>query len=245
MLVIVALAAAFIVIAGLRSLSDIIGPTFLALVLVVAAHPLRSWCTRKGLPRWVGTVLAIVAIYAVLLGLVAALLVSGARFAAVLPTYEEEFANTLQDGLSWLESVGVGQDQIDEISGALDLGSIVGALGGFVSGLLGLVSSLFFLVTLVLFMVLDGTGLPERLKALPPERRMWADSLTGFARGTCRYLVVSTVFGLIVAAIDTVALVWIGVPASGCLGAPGVHHQLHPQHRLRHRRDPACGDRPS
>ena len=213
-LVIVGLAGVFIVVAGLRSLSDIIGPGFLALVLTVAAQPLRPWSARRGLPAWVGSVLAVLGIYAVLIGLAVSLLVSGARFATLLPSYQEEFNESLQDGLAWLTSVGVGQDQIDEISGAFDLGQIVAVLGGLVSGLFSVLSSLFFIVTLVLFMVVDASGFPQKLRQLPQERQLLADSLGSFARGTRKYLIVSTVFGLIVAAIDTVALLWIGVPVA-------------------------------
>ena len=46
--VMLGLAAALIVVVGLRGLSDIVGPTFLALVLTVAAHPLRPWVARLG-----------------------------------------------------------------------------------------------------------------------------------------------------------------------------------------------------
>ena len=93
-------------------------------------------------------------------------------------------------------------------------GQFVDALTGLASGLLGLLSSLFFVVTLVLFMVIDGSGFTAKLQRLPQERRHLADALADFARGTRTYLVVSTVFGLIVAVIDTVALLWIGVPVA-------------------------------
>ena len=213
-LVILGLAGVFIVVAGLRSLSDIVGPAFLALVLTVAAAPLRPWAARRGLPAWVGSVLAILVIYAVLVGLTVALLISGARFATLLPTYQKEFQNTLQSGLDWLTSLGVDSAQIEDFTSALDLGQFVDALTGLASGLLGLLSSLFFVVTLVLFMVLDGSGFTAKLQRLPQERRHLADALADFARGTRTYLVVSTVFGLIVAVIDTVALLWIGVPVA-------------------------------
>lgn len=213
-LVILGLAGVFIVVAGLRSLSDIVGPSFLALVLTVAAAPLRPWAARRGLPPWVGSVLAILVIYAVLVGLTVALLISGARFATLLPTYQEEFQNTLQSGLDWLTSLGVDSAQIEEFTSALDLGQFVDAITGLASGLLGLLSSLFFVVTLVLFMVIDGSGFTAKLQRLPQERRHLADALADFARGTRTYLVVSTVFGLIVAVIDTVALLWIGVPVA-------------------------------
>lgn len=213
-LLIIGLAGVFIVVAGLRSLSDIVGPAFLALVLTVAAAPVRPWAARRGVPPWVGSVIAVLVIYAVLVGLTVALLISGARFAALLPTYQEEFRSTLKSGLDWLTSLGVDSAQIEEFAGALDLGQFVDALTGLVSGLLGLLSSLFFVVTLVLFMVLDGSGFTAKLQQLPEERRHLATAMADFAHGTRTYLVVSTVFGLIVAVIDTVALLWIGVPVA-------------------------------
>jgi AI-2 transport protein TqsA len=217
-LVIVGFAAVFVAVAGLRDLSHIVGPTFLALVLTVAAQPIRPWIVRKGLPAWVGTVLALVAIYAVLLCLALSLAVAGARFAALIPTYEEEFQATVTDGLAWLESAGVDQDQIDAMGGALDLDNILAAVGGLVSGLLAALSSLFLVVTLVFFMVLDASGLSKKLLQLPPARHPLVTSLGSFAHGTRVYLIVSTVFGLIVAAIDTVALLWIGVPLAAVWG---------------------------
>ncbi len=212
------LAAVVVVVLGLRGLSDIIGPAFLALVLTIAAQPLRPWVGRLGLPEWVGSIVAMFVIYAVLLGLTIALLISGARFAALLPTYQQEFEATMRDAFDWLTSVGVDEAQIEEIAGAFDLSQILDLLGGLATGLLGLLSGLVFIVTLVLFMVIDASGFPKKLGQLPAERQQLVDALGRFARGTRTYLVVSTVFGLIVAVIDTLALVWIGVPVAALWG---------------------------
>ena len=67
-------------------------------------------------------------------------------------------------------------------------------------------------------MTLDGGWFSERLLHLPGARRPLAEALGLFASGTRRYLVVSTVFGLIVAVFDTLALVWIGVPGAALWG---------------------------
>jgi predicted PurR-regulated permease PerM len=208
------LAAVFLVVAGLRNLSDIIGPTFLALVLTIAAHPMRRWVAGLGLPRWVGSVLAILVIYGGLVGFTLAMVVAGARFASLLPTYQQDLQRMLQDALAWLDSLGVHQQQVDALSESLDLGRVVALLGDVVGGLVGVLTSLLFVVTLVLFMVIDATGFTPKLGALPPERRELVDALLSFAAGTRKYLVVATVFGLIVAFFDTVALFWIGVPVA-------------------------------
>jgi AI-2 transport protein TqsA len=212
--VMVGLATVFVVVAGLRGLSEIIGPTFLALVLTIAAHPMRRWVAGRGLPGWVGSVLAILVIYGGLVGLTLAMLVAGARFASLLPTYQQELQRLLDDALAWLDSVGVHQAQIDALSESFDLGRVVALLGDVVGGLVGVLTSLLFVVTLVLFMVVDATGFTPKLGELPAERRGLVEALLSFAAGTRKYLVVSTVFGLIVAVIDTAALFWIGVPVA-------------------------------
>ena len=76
-----------------------------------------------------------------------------------------------------------------------------------------MVSDLFFLITLVLFLAFDGAWFPERLGAVASERGALVAALASFAGGTRSYLVVSTVFGLIVAIIDTGVLWAMGIPA--------------------------------
>lgn len=212
--ILVGLAAVFVVIAGLRSMSGFLGPAFLALLLTIAVHPLRGWVGRHGVPGWVGSVTGLVAVYAFLVGLAMSLVVSAAQFATLLPSYEPQMNRLLDEVTAGLARAGVGQDQIRHMFSAVDVGKLVSLAGSLASGLLGVVSSLFFVVTLLLFMVADATHVPDSLAGLPPERRPLVRALDTFAVGTRRYLVVSTVFGLAVAVVDVVALVVIGVPVA-------------------------------
>ena len=77
-------------------------------------------------------------------------------------------------------------------------------------GLLGVTANLLLVVTVLFFLALDAAGFTARLQAI--HRSDLAGALSGFASGTRRYLVVSTIFGLIVAVLDTIALALIGVP---------------------------------
>ena len=78
-------AAFTIAIAGARSVGDIIGPVFLALVLTVTLQPIRSWLERNRLPEWAASILMLLAAYLVLFLLTLALIVSVARLADLLP----------------------------------------------------------------------------------------------------------------------------------------------------------------
>lgn len=212
--VLVGLAAGFLVIAGLRGLAEVVGPIFLAFVLVIATQPMRIAAERHGIPGWVGSTVAIVTIYAGLVGLTLAMTVAVARFATLLPDYEAEANDLLDSVVSWLASQGVGEDQIQQLVGGLDLGRFVELAGSLASGLLGVLSSLFLVITLVLFMVADSARFTANLHRLPVAHRPLTDALTSFGMATRRYLVVSTVFGLVVAVFDTIALAWLGVPVA-------------------------------
>ena len=210
-MILLGLAATVVVVAGLRAMSELVGPTFLALVMTVTAYPLRGWFERHGMPKLVGSLAALVAVYAALLGLTAALVVAAARFAGLLPGYQDDLEGLVADVFARLEDLGVGSDQIEQMRSGLDLGGVVSYAGDLLASLAALLGNLFFLVTVVLFMTFDAGRFAVHLARVPAARRL-GGALSGFARATRTYVVVSTVFGLIVAVFDMVALLWIGVP---------------------------------
>jgi AI-2 transport protein TqsA len=63
----------------------------------------------------------------------------------------------------------------------------------------------------VLFMTAEGAGLPERLSGIPGSWRL-RTALDAFARNTRRYLVVTTIFGFLVAVVDTIGLAVLAIP---------------------------------
>jgi AI-2 transport protein TqsA len=64
----------------------------------------------------------------------------------------------------------------------------------------------------LLFMGLDAAGFPDRVDAIGTNRPAIITALESFTRGTRSYLVVTTVFGAIVAVLDGVAGWILGVP---------------------------------
>jgi AI-2 transport protein TqsA len=205
-------AAAVIIVAGLRSLSEVIAPAFLALVLTITAHPLRRWLARKRVPGWLATTAVIVAVYVVLLALILSLVVAVARLAELLPQYQQDLQDLVSDATAGLESLGVDAQQVTAITEAIDPAQPIGVVTDVFSGLLSVLSDLFFLVTLVLFLAVDGVSFPRTLGAMGPAHGRFADAMAAFAVGTRRYLVVSTIFGLIVAFLDVALLYWLGIP---------------------------------
>ena len=210
-LVLLGLAAAVIVTAGMRSAAEIVGPVFLALVCVIAVHPLRD-LLQKRLPSWMVVTICLLVVYASLIGLAVALVVGAARFATLLRDYEGQFDARIADLASQLERAGVSSADVRQVIDGLDLSGLQGIVGSALQGMLEVVSNLVFILSLVWFMAVDGGSFPARLATAGEERLPFVAALVQFAHDTRRYLVVSTVFGLIVAALDTAALALLGIP---------------------------------
>ena len=209
-IVLLTAAGVVIVIAGLHEIADLIAPVFLALVLTVAVHPMDGMLRRWGAKPWAALLLTLVTIYLILIGLAAAAAFSLARLATELPQYKGRGQELIDNVSQTLSNLGIGSQQIDAALGNIDIDKVVSELLNVLDGLLAVTGSLVLVVTVLFFMALDAVGFTARLRSVG--RAGLAPALSGFASGTRRYLVVSTVFGLIVAVLDTIALTLIGVP---------------------------------
>ncbi|MFI6223674.1 AI-2E family transporter [Nocardia salmonicida] len=212
LIVLLSLAAMVVTIAGLEAFSGVVGPIFLALMLTIAVQPIQTWAERKGWPAWLGMAAALVAVVAILFGIGGALALSAVQLASLLPNYADELNRLLDHGRDWLSGVGVSSDQIHNALSGIDMGKAASVIEEVLGGVLGVFSNLFFVLALLLFMAVDGMTMNRRLAMVANERPAIAQALGDFVAGTRKYLIVSTVFGAIVAVIDGGALWLMGVP---------------------------------
>jgi AI-2 transport protein TqsA len=212
LVVLLGLAALVVVVAGLRAIAWLFAPAFLALVIVVAIVPVRTWLRRRGLPGWASTLALVVLVYAVIVVLALVLVVSVARLATVLPQYSGRAAALVDSLTAALARLGVGTGQVQSVASSLNLGKLVQALGSVLDSLTSAAAGLVFLLALLGFLSLEAGGAGARFADIATDRPQAVAALGEFARGTRRYLVVTTVFGLIVAVLDTIALALLGIP---------------------------------
>ncbi|GAA0601729.1 AI-2E family transporter [Kutzneria viridogrisea] len=205
-------AAAVVTVAGMKAAAWLIAPTLLALVIVIVLNPVHRRLRRRGVPSWAATLALVVLVYGVLVTFGAVLVVSLARLAALLPRYEDLARALLADAVDLAGRWGVGHDQLRQVVNSLDPGRLMSALSALLGDLAGVTTSLVFLLALLLFLSLEASGVDVRLAEIAKDRPQIQDALGDFARRTRRYLVVTTVFGLVVAILDTLALAWLGIP---------------------------------
>src|SRR4051794_37786501 len=205
-------AAGFLILAGVYFTAWLVGPVFLALIIVIAVSPVQSWLLRHGWPSWLTTLVLVVLVVGLLLLFALVIGVSIAQLAALLPQYADQSGKLMQALSSSLQQFGVKPGQLQQAVSSIDPAKLVALIGTLLAGLSGAVSSLVFLLCLLLFLSVEAGGMEQRLAAVAGDRPNLARALRSFAQGTRSYLVVTTVFGLIVGVLDGAALAIIGVP---------------------------------
>jgi predicted PurR-regulated permease PerM len=205
-------ASGFLVLAGVSFTAWLVCPALLALIIVIAISPVQSWLRRRGWPGWLTTLVLVVLVVGLLVLFAVVLVVSIARLATLLPQYADRADELLRSLAGSLEQFGVEPGQLQEAVGSIDPAKLVALIGAFLAGLSGAVSGLVFLLCLLLFLSVEAGGMDRRLAAVAADRPSLERALRSFAEGTRTYLVVTTVFGLIVGVLDAAALAIIGVP---------------------------------
>jgi AI-2 transport protein TqsA len=206
-------AAVVIVIAGLMAAAWLVAPILLALTIVIAVSPIQSWMRRRGMPGWSAVIVLLVVIFGVILGLVAVLVASVGQLAATLPQYSGRIDQMTTQVTQLLTRVGFDPSHAQQTArSSANLGQIADIIGGLLSGLSGALTSLVFILALLLFLIAEAGGASRRLDAIGADRPHMVTALNSFAGGTRRYLVVTAVFGLIVAVLDSIALGIMGIP---------------------------------
>jgi AI-2 transport protein TqsA len=212
LIILVGAAATVVVVAGIQAMAWLIGPAFMALIIVIAVAPVQGWLRRHGWPGWATTIVVILLVYAILLGLALGILISVARLATELPQYASKADGLVSSLTAQLAAAGVGPEQLKQAASSLNLGKLAGVLAALLGSVAGLASNFVFLIALLLFLCVEAGGAGDRLASIDADRPRINAALGHFAWGTRQYLLVTTVFGLIVAVLDSVALALLGIP---------------------------------
>ncbi|MGO1397016.1 MAG: AI-2E family transporter [Brevibacterium yomogidense] len=211
-LVTVGLAALAVTIMVVRELQSIIAPVFLALNLVLIVHPLQARLVRLRMPRFAAAMVTVVVVLALLAAFFALTGWAVAQLVLVLPSYTEKMLGIVQDAAEWLATVGLTPAFIEEQFAAIDANSIAGAAGAVFNNISLVVGLLTTAVMAVFFVAMDSMSFGQRIRTTAAVRPRIATAMTSFAEGVRRYWIVATIFGLIVAVLDVIALEIIGVP---------------------------------
>jgi predicted PurR-regulated permease PerM len=201
----VAFAAIFVILFGIRGSASIINPILLAAVITITVLPIPGRLKQRGLPGWLSLVLTILLVVLILLLVIWTIFFSVTKLSTELPIYLAEGSAQATEDLS---STGTTTTsiQIDEVTRAI---------GPIAQGVLAAAFDVLvtFGLALVIFFFMISAAL-----ALPTPSRMGLDPgssiisrVSELTEDVRKYMTVLTGVNFIVGVTDTVFLWIMGV----------------------------------
>ncbi|MCL2315498.1 MAG: AI-2E family transporter [Actinomycetia bacterium] len=200
----------------MREFSGVVGPVFLALNLIIAAYPIHRWLVGKGTPAWLAA--AVMALTVVVLLLLAVWSMAWTVNALVneltKPRYTAQYQTIYHGITTFLAGFNINLDNVglNEVVTTINPSTITGAITTILSQTSSILGVVAVIVLTMVFLAMDGPSIDSRLRIVGLVNTRVGRAIGDFTRGVRRYWVVTTVFGLIVAVLDGVALVIMHVP---------------------------------
>jgi AI-2 transport protein TqsA len=159
------LAAAVVVVAGLRAGAPILLPFFLALFLAILTLPIMLWLQRKGLPTPLAILLAVLVDVAILGVLVLLVTQSVTDFQARLPAYTRRLSGLFDTWVDSLQELGVPAGEY--FSGELiSTAAIMDFVGGVLARAAAILSNAFIVLLIMVFILAEASIFPEKFRAV-------------------------------------------------------------------------------
>jgi len=199
---------------GIAAIRGIVAPVFLALVLTISVHPLRTRLERMGVARGIATGAVITAVFLLLAAFVTALGVALAQFVALLPRFGPQIRELGAAIADVLTRAGFDQAQAQSIVAGLDPGRAIAFAGGLLGSVTDVAFGLVVVLTTLILLAVDAGSFPMVLKQLAGSRPAMVESISAFAGGVRRYMVVTTGLGVGQGLFNWAALLLLQIPGA-------------------------------
>ena len=201
------LAAAVVVLVGVRLSAPVLNPILFAIVFALLCAPVYGWLLRR-LPTGVALLLTFVGLLIIIVGLVVLLSASISRFTGRLTFYTQQLNGQLADLQGLLDRLGLSGVDLSE---AVNTSALVGALGAVLSGISGFLSSLFLILMIMLFLLSESSAMMDRLRASVAQDNPQVARLTVIGQNVVLQFGLRAIVNLVTALGITLLLLLLGV----------------------------------
>lgn len=209
---VVSMAGLVVLLLGMREFSAIVAPFFLTISLFIAAYPIQPKLVEAGMPKVLASTILGLLVFTILGIFFYMLTWSITSLVTELPNYQSQFWTLYRATVDWLGTWGITEAQVAQQLQQINPANFAGLLNSLLREVTSVVSLLVMLVTMIFMMTIDAGTFGDRNRALNRHQpRVWL-SVVDYTLGVRRYWVVTSVFGLIVAVIDVIALMILNVP---------------------------------
>lgn len=188
---ILVVAAAVIVLAGLREAQPIAIPFLIATFLtILAARPVQ-WLAAHRVPTGVAVLLVVVVLLLIMSAVGAIVGTSVNEFTEAIPRYQQRIEATTASLSEWVDSLPFEVPHI-EFMDVINPGQIMDLMGRSLKGVVAALSNTLLVVLIMVFMLLEAAGFPAKLEAILGGTTKGALRLAQVTNQVQQYLAIKT-----------------------------------------------------
>ena len=207
--VLITLAAAVILLAGIKEAAPILGPLLFSVFLTLIFGMLLHWFEKKGLSTRSALILTLVIFFAIVAVFIVVIAGSFFQLLSDLPRYQQQFESTLETVSPFLISVGIDPASLTFQSITQ---SFTAEIGTIIREIWSVASPLIMVLLTTLFLLFEAKGFSQKLQEIIRELRPGdLDRFITLAGKNVDYLVIRTEVNLAMGVGTTIILALIGV----------------------------------
>jgi len=195
----------------LHEYSAFINKIVISMIMAIVFTPMMHWLHKKGAPKWLSLTVTITAVVLIISSLVLFLIASAAQLVVTIPEYTAELQG-ITDGITEvLVGFGLDAEAISNLLDLIDPSQIANYITTFLSNLVTILSDTIMVIIVLAFLLVGATDYDKRVRALINTGNDGLDRLYHFSKDIWRYVIITNNLGMMVAAINTAALLLLGV----------------------------------
>lgn len=203
-------ACTVIVIGGLKLAAPVLTSIFLALLIAISVMPLVNWLKRKGLPGWLAMVVIVLAVFIIVTFIIVIVVVSAGQLDDNLPVYQARVTEIKDDISGLLEGYGIDAQNVLNLD-VFEPNRIINATASIAISVASAMSNWIFVLLIAVFIMIEAAGYPAKLMDAVCQGSPMPDRLISLNRDIRSYVLLTAWLGLLVAVLNTILLLALGV----------------------------------
>jgi predicted PurR-regulated permease PerM len=207
--ILITLAAAILLLAGIQAASSILGPLILSVYLTLIFGTLLHWFERKGLSTRSALILTLIAFFAIIAVFIGMIAGSFIQAMSDLPGYLEKLESDLELAGPFLISIGIDPETLT-LQNIIQIFST--EIRGLMNNLWEIASPLILVFLTTLFLLFEAKGFSQKLQIIIGELRPGdLNRFIDLAQKNIDYLVIRTEVNLVSGIGTAIILALLGV----------------------------------
>ena len=199
------IAAAVVIIAGIKASVRVINPILLAVFFsIIIYHPI-NWLKKKGVNGVLSIIIVVTGLIIVFASLGGAVTRSLVEFSYNLPEYKKQLHEITMTLVSTVSDWGIDIDK-DAVTHSFNASNTFGFASKLIAGIGKLLSQIVLLFLIAAFILGETNSFPIKLKAVLNDPDVSLENITLITRNIRYYLGIKTITGLIGGTLVTIVL---------------------------------------